>query len=118
MILQYGNVFVIICGVLQKLVEPNVPKKSKKKPTGSNQRMESLQKVIGQVVENFKSLEEFIQTLEKSNQTTIEEQLNDLELDENKSELRSLIKDSYEKTFVNLKAIIKTKKEYLKALLS
>lgn len=108
----------IICGVCQRLVEPNLSKKSKKKPPvqSNNPRLLAVNSVIEETTESLVQLHTFLKTCESDCGKTIEEQLNQLELDADKAELRSLMDDSLKTTFFNLSNVLQAKLDYLKAL--
>ena len=118
---QSGNIFAIICGACQRLIEPNLPKKSKKRPhiQTQNEHLIALDEVITQVGVTFESLQEFFKLYETDNIKSLEGQFSDLDVQgdsSSKAELRIQIEDSYSKTFFNFNNVIKSKLEYLKTL--
>lgn len=110
----------IICGVCQRLTEPNLSKKSKKKPPtavqSSNPRLSGVSLVIEKATESLVQLHTFLKSLESDCVKTIETQLSQLELADDKVELRTLMDESLKTTFFNLNSVLQAKIDYLKAL--
>lgn len=119
-IIESGNIFAIVCGACQMLIEPNLPKKSKKKPQiqTQNEHLIAIDKIIHKTSEQFQSLQDFLKQFEAENVKSISEQFSDLNLQEStgKAELRIFIEESYRKTFLNLNSVVKSKIDHLRML--
>merc|ERR1711971_1313510 len=118
-IIEAGNIFAIVCGCCQRLIEPNLPKKSKKRPQiqTQNEQLIALDKIIQNAGEQLQSLLDFFKEFENDNIKSLTKQFSDTDMnDSNKGELRSSIEESYSKTFVDFNNVVKSKIEYLKAL--
>jgi len=118
-IIESGNIFAIVCGACQRLIEPNLPKKSKKRPQiqTQNEQLIALDKIIHNVGDQLQSLLDFFKEFENDNIKSLTEQFSDTDMnDSSKGELKSSIEESYSKTFMNFNNVVKSKIEYLKAL--
>merc|ERR1719189_1839059 len=119
-IIESGNIFAIVCGACQMLIEPNLPKKSKKKPQiqTQNEHLIAIDKIIHKTSEQFQSLQDFLKQFEADNVKLISEKFSDLNLEESsgKAELKIFIEESYRKTFMNLNSVIKSKIDHLRML--
>ena len=102
------------------LIEPNLPKKSKKKPQvqTQNEHIIAIDKIIHKTSEHFQSLHDFLKQFEEENIKSISEHFSDLNLQESssKAELRIFIEESYKKTFMNLNSVVKSKIDHLRML--
>ena len=65
---------------------------------------------------SFQSLLEYYENFEKNNEKSLAEQLEGLELCENRTEMKRVIEESYKETAINVCKVIKCKLDYLKAL--
>ena len=118
----------ILFGVCQRLIAPNVSKKNKKKPQSQtpNENMHVLNEVLSKTIQNLQNLHKFFNTYEQIivkevKDEVLVEKLSSMSLNtENQDieELRSLIEQSYIKTFLNLKNVANIKLNYLKLLRS
>jgi len=118
-IIECGNIFAIVCGACQRLIEPNLPKKTKKKPQihTENEQLIALDKIVHNIGDQFQSLQDFFKVYENDNIKSITEQFSDMDMNDSvKNELKISIEESYNKTFTNFNNVIKSKIEYLKAL--
>ena len=66
---QTGNIFAIVCGCCQRLIEPNLPKKSKKRPQiqTQNEQLIALDKIIQNAGEQLQTLQDFFKQFENDN---------------------------------------------------
>lgn len=93
-----------------------MPKKSKKKPQiqTQNQHLIALNETLDKAIGNLASFQDFFQKFDGDQ--SMEAELEALSLKEEDAELKTLVKESYLKTFTNIDNIVKSKIDYLKAL--
>ena len=122
---QSGSILCLLCSVCQRIIDPWPSSKKSKKNPASNDKMQALNQLVVQLLNQFNSLGTFLREcqesikLDDSNVTAAMDalKLNDKRSSRKSEELLSQgILESYHQTFDNLAQMIKSKTKFLKTL--